>query len=84
MLCFTTLEKYSFLKIDKSYEVPLKMLEEVVDEKGRALMAWARRRGGEGELRQYVRRCDRLRCLGEWTLNEEEDSDDVLMFESRA
>jgi hypothetical protein len=51
----------SYLKIDEGYEVPVQMLEEARDWWGNRLMIWARRRGGVGELRWYVRWRERSR-----------------------
>lgn len=55
------LPKYSYLKIDSYYEVPIQMLVEGRDCSGNPLMIWSKHQGGLGELRDYVRRRDLIR-----------------------
>ncbi|KAH6673455.1 hypothetical protein B0J14DRAFT_480924, partial [Halenospora varia] len=56
------LDKYSYLKIDEFYEVPIDMLEPVISRTtGEQMMCWARRQGGLAQLRDHIRRCDRQR-----------------------
>jgi len=55
------LPKYSYLKIDSYYEVPIQMLVEGGDCLGNPLMIWPKHQGGLGELRDYVRRRDLIR-----------------------
>ncbi|KAG9233110.1 hypothetical protein BJ875DRAFT_465023 [Amylocarpus encephaloides] len=45
------LPKYSYLKIDSDYEIPLQMLVEERDCLGNPLMVWPKHQGGLGELR---------------------------------
>ncbi|KAL2071831.1 hypothetical protein VTL71DRAFT_13066 [Oculimacula yallundae] len=52
---------YSYLKIDSYYEVPIQMLDEVVDSYDEALMICAKHRGGLAELRDHIRRRDQDR-----------------------
>ncbi|CZR67731.1 uncharacterized protein PAC_17630 [Phialocephala subalpina] len=55
------LPKYSYLKIDSSYEVPIQMLVEGLYCLGNPLMTWPKHQGGLGELRDHVRRRDLTR-----------------------
>lgn len=61
VLFLTILPKYSYLKIDSYYEVPIQMLDEVVDGMGEPLMVWVKHRGGLQELRDYVWKRDQFR-----------------------
>jgi hypothetical protein len=61
VLFFTTLPKYSYLKIDSYYEVPIQMLVEARDPLDNPLMICSKHRGGLGELQDYVRRRDQIR-----------------------
>jgi hypothetical protein len=55
------LPKYSYLKIDLYYEVPIQMLVESTDCFGHPLMVWPKYQGGLGELLDHVQRRDLIR-----------------------
>jgi hypothetical protein len=61
VLFITTLPKYSYLRIDSYYEVPIQILVEARDCLDKPLMIWPKHRGGLGELRAHVRRRDQIR-----------------------
>ena len=56
-----TLPKYSYLKIDSYYEVPVQLLVEAKDCSDNPLMVWPKHQGGLGELRHHIRRRDLIR-----------------------
>ncbi|PVH94794.1 hypothetical protein DM02DRAFT_180496 [Periconia macrospinosa] len=55
----TTLPKFSYLRIDSSYEIPLSVLKEANDYFGDQLMQRPKKTGGLGELRSYLRSMER-------------------------
>jgi len=59
------LQKYSYLKIDSYYEVPIQMLVDVRDYFGNPLMIRSKHQGGLRQLRDYVVRRDLIREQGE-------------------
>lgn len=61
VLHITTLPRFSYLKIDSYYEVPIQMLEEAQDYFGNPLMIWVKHQGGLEELRDHVRHRDHIR-----------------------
>lgn len=63
VLVFITLPKYSYLKIDSYYEVPLQVLVEAKGCPAKPLMVWQKHQGGLGELRHHIRRRDMIRGI---------------------
>jgi len=61
MLNVTKLPLFSYLRIDESYEVPLEMMEEVVDPFGDQFMLRLSHQGGLKQLRGYLQRLETLR-----------------------
>ncbi|KAH8586108.1 hypothetical protein B0O99DRAFT_645359 [Bisporella sp. PMI_857] len=55
------LPKYSYLKIDSDYEVPIQMLVEERDCLDNPLIVWSKHQGRLGELRDHLRRRDLIR-----------------------
>lgn len=51
----------SYLRIDETYEVPVKILKELVDQYGSPLTIRAKHHGGLAELKDHVRHRDRIR-----------------------
>jgi hypothetical protein len=68
------LPKYSYLKIDSYYEVPIQMLVDVRDYFGNPLMIWSKHQGGLRQLQDYVRRRDLIREQGELYRTTEKES----------
>ncbi|KAF2730859.1 hypothetical protein EJ04DRAFT_29673 [Polyplosphaeria fusca] len=55
LMRFTTLPKLSYLRVDKSYEVPLSALEDVIDGYGNQPMLRLKGHGGIRHLLQHLR-----------------------------
>ena len=58
MLFVTTLPKYSYLKTNSYYKLPIKLLVDAREYLGNPLIVWPKHHGGLGELRDHVRCCD--------------------------
>ncbi|TVY30621.1 hypothetical protein LHYA1_G001206 [Lachnellula hyalina] len=58
---FPVLQKYSYLKIDSYYEVPIQMLVNVRDHFNNAFVIRSKGQGGLRQLQDYVRRRDLIR-----------------------
>ncbi|KAJ5383502.1 hypothetical protein N7517_001413 [Penicillium concentricum] len=61
ILIISQLEKYSYLKIDECYEVPLQMLLKHRDDYGNHYMILRKRRGGLAQLQDHIRKRDLAR-----------------------
>ena len=80
VLVFNTLPKYSYLKTDSYYEVPLQLLIEAKGCSDKRLMVWQKHQRGLGELRHHIRRRDLIRGkekLYRTTEKESEEEDRV-------
>ena len=58
MMRFTSLPKLSYLRLDESYEVPLRALVVVIDENGNQPMLRLKGQGGIRHLLHYLRAFD--------------------------
>lgn len=61
IMIISQLEKYSYLKIDECYEVPLQMLLECRDDYGNHYMILRKHRGGLAQLQNHIRKRDLAR-----------------------
>lgn len=54
-----TLDRYSYLKINESYDIPIQILNQAYDDDDVPLKILTKGKGGVGELRCYLRRRER-------------------------